>query len=938
MNIIDQISSYSKSNDRLNKTDIKDLLLLLYNNLSLMSGDLEDGDIIKFSDDRLVGSSIKEESGEVVFDKSLRTLPGSLEVGRYQKLSGGNYILNFSNSNHSLTSYLLHSEYTDSGSEELSYYKLASKTTTNEQLLEDTSSDTISFIYSDDQTGLLCETIIKANSDFDNATLTIRKDDSDGEILLIQDGISGIADQETSIIYSNPIFIKGGDVNYYELTGGDLKGSVISGSFLPFFRNKGHLSTNVVIITEENIDDYLPDLTTNVHWLAPIKDRDLTSPPSNPEDRDRYILGSTREGAWSSFSENDIVEYDEDDSSWDNTAPMNGDTLYVKDEHIHINFNGTEWIDIDDDTDIYIDTITSSSISTGIRITFEREGGVDDINLDLPLASSTSNGIMSSSHYDKVEQVSVNPDWDDIENKPTIIPDAPSDGNIYGRQNGGWTTIENIDVLWAEENASLNTGTNDGYQFSYGNGATKTNLGIVIPKDGVLIGGFIRTQNNTTGTVRIYVNTTNTGIELSLSSSSSFIKTDASYDVSEGDLIKFRTTSGSGGSGVTVGAYIKYPSSSGGIQLTASEIRNKLQNDLSGDSRLNTNALRTGSQSTSNDYSVTDSDANSLIAVNNNINISSSALNEGDKLYLYNPNDEEKTINVISGDISGFGDSYKLGPHIGDTIIKLSGTNNWASLTRLQNINDVFKIKDISDNLSWDLPSVVFVTDDADLTFNLGDPANAPFENRYNMVSLYNLGGLLSSDNDDHDVIVNLPDNHYFNEGISSFKVKVGEKIDCAAFKNINGSTVSKWAVITPLKMCAYGKNTSSYTVDTEKANLTLSYNDSSELFNLNADGNELHFGKNLKCKITVTVRFKWTGSTTTGSFAPQIKLMKNNTTSLYTGGGVSIEKVNGYQDIIGIFDLYDEFLITDFVNISLANFEIGVEAGAVRISVETII
>jgi len=72
-----------------------------------------------------------------------------------------------------------------------------------------------------------------------------------------------------------------------------------------------------------------------------ILDRDLTSPPVNPADGDRYIVAASPTGSWATKA-NQIAAYQ--DCAWMFYAPREGFTVWVADEDGLVTFNGTAWV------------------------------------------------------------------------------------------------------------------------------------------------------------------------------------------------------------------------------------------------------------------------------------------------------------------------------------------------------------------------------------------------------------------------------------------------------------------------------------------------------------------------------------------------------------------------------------------------------------------
>jgi len=71
-----------------------------------------------------------------------------------------------------------------------------------------------------------------------------------------------------------------------------------------------------------------------------IKDRDLTAPPGSEVDGDTYIPAATATGAWAGKEDNIAIF----DNGYKFVAPDEGMVLYVDDEKVLIEYDGTNWI------------------------------------------------------------------------------------------------------------------------------------------------------------------------------------------------------------------------------------------------------------------------------------------------------------------------------------------------------------------------------------------------------------------------------------------------------------------------------------------------------------------------------------------------------------------------------------------------------------------
>ena len=79
--------------------------------------------------------------------------------------------------------------------------------------------------------------------------------------------------------------------------------------------------------------------------IIPITDR-LSAPPVSPQHGAFYLLTSSPSGAWSTFSQHDIVQYHGGSAAWVNFTPYTdcGWVAYVADENITYQFIDSAWV------------------------------------------------------------------------------------------------------------------------------------------------------------------------------------------------------------------------------------------------------------------------------------------------------------------------------------------------------------------------------------------------------------------------------------------------------------------------------------------------------------------------------------------------------------------------------------------------------------------
>lgn len=126
-----------------------------------------------------------------------------------------------------------------------------------------------------------------------------------------------------------------------------------------------------------NVSSYVPPLLTRDISMFRVTDR-RTSPPTSPIAGERYIVVGTPTGAWSSYAEHDVLEYD-GLSSYIQYTPITdcGWIAYIIDEDINVQYRASSWVNIDTDDNDYIaisEIVASAASSvefTGLSTDYE---------------------------------------------------------------------------------------------------------------------------------------------------------------------------------------------------------------------------------------------------------------------------------------------------------------------------------------------------------------------------------------------------------------------------------------------------------------------------------------------------------------------------------------------------------------------------------------
>lgn len=99
-------------------------------------------------------------------------------------------------------------------------------------------------------------------------------------------------------------------------------------------------------IYSSNFQKLNDELYQKITWQKPVKDRNLSTPPSGPLLNDRYIVSATPTptGTWMN-KENQIAHWT--GTAWTFLPPHAGTTVYLLDENVAVTFAGNAWGSVD---------------------------------------------------------------------------------------------------------------------------------------------------------------------------------------------------------------------------------------------------------------------------------------------------------------------------------------------------------------------------------------------------------------------------------------------------------------------------------------------------------------------------------------------------------------------------------------------------------------
>ena len=107
-------------------------------------------------------------------------------------------------------------------------------------------------------------------------------------------------------------------------------------------------------------------------------------------------------------------------------------------------------------------------------------------------------------------------------------------------------------TIWAEENGSASPSSSGGFQYSYGNGATSSEFGVIVGYDCTAVALSISSNTNVTNySAELYVDGQPTG-QLITANGTTFETDTIDYSIISGSRVNFKTTSGAGGDSLII--------------------------------------------------------------------------------------------------------------------------------------------------------------------------------------------------------------------------------------------------------------------------------------------------------------------------------------------------------------------------------------------------
>jgi len=137
--------------------------------------------------------------------------------------------------------------------------------------------------------------------------------------------------------YSNPHQTTALQVGAVDLTSNQTIGGVKTFTSIPILPSSSPTSNNEAVRKK-----YVDDIATGLTWKKPVLDMDLSTPPENPAEGDRYRVKPPGTGAWTGYN-NHLMEWS--GSAWQTDGtPQSGWAVFSTDDNKGWTYDGSAWI------------------------------------------------------------------------------------------------------------------------------------------------------------------------------------------------------------------------------------------------------------------------------------------------------------------------------------------------------------------------------------------------------------------------------------------------------------------------------------------------------------------------------------------------------------------------------------------------------------------
>ena len=190
---------------------------------------------------------------------------------------------------------------------------------------------------------------------------------------------------------------------------------------------------------------------SGVDYLGPA-DPTSQAAPANPSNGDFYVCtaNGTAQASWAGLTTvgiNDRLIYNSTSGQWDRYAPA---TSVIDLGWIAEPTGGTVTNTAGGNAVLSLATTTNAGllspgdktkldgVDPGAEVNVQADWSVTDTSDDAFIKNKPTIPTLVQSDWNQTNNAQ--PDY--IKNKPAVLPDAPSDGSLYGRQDAGWVVVD----------------------------------------------------------------------------------------------------------------------------------------------------------------------------------------------------------------------------------------------------------------------------------------------------------------------------------------------------------------------------------------------------------------------------------------------------------------------------------------------------------------